>query len=146
MLQTAPKTVFQDNLGTTLWCENVQKKKMRNVKHVDIKCHYVSEVVSKRTVTIRFVPSTVSKNYILTKVSAGDTFALGRFGHGVRHVPPTPDQGVCCRKIYRAVQKLCRYNHARAHPLRTAHRSGAISVTTENKPKYGRHGRTNALS
>lgn len=50
-----PTTIFQDNLGTISWTEEVQG--LRKAKHIGIKYHYVKESVQNGKIEVQYIPS-----------------------------------------------------------------------------------------
>lgn len=50
----SPTNVFQDNLGTISWSEEMQGR--RKVKHIGVKYHYVRSAVYSETVQVDHTP------------------------------------------------------------------------------------------
>ena len=91
--QTKPTNVYQDNLGTISWTEEVQG--LRNVKHVGIKYHYVREMVVNKAVEVIYTPSEKNCSDSFTKVLIGTTFQIHRGHLGVCKVIRPDSEGAC---------------------------------------------------
>ena len=82
--QANPTTVYQDNLGTISWTEEVQG--LRNVNHIGIKYYYVREMVVNKAVTVIYTPSADNRADALTKVLSGQSFQVHKGHLGVYKV------------------------------------------------------------
>lgn len=67
-----PTCVYQDNLGTIRWTDEVQG--LRKVKHVGIRYHSVKETVEHQSVQVLYTPSQENKADSLTKALVGSSF------------------------------------------------------------------------
>ena len=64
--------MFQDNLGTIRWTEDVQG--LRKVKHIGMRYHYVRDAVDTRNVAVQYTESEHNRADMLTKILTGDPF------------------------------------------------------------------------
>ena len=79
--QESPTVIYQDNLGTISWTDNVQG--LRKVKHIGVKYHYVRSKVDDKTVKVLYRSSAENKADSLTKILGGDQFKTHRDEIGV---------------------------------------------------------------
>lgn len=81
VIDGAPTTIMQDNLGTISWTEGVNG--LRKVKHVGIKYNYVRDAVDTNVCKVEYTPSAENRSDSLTKVLIGDEFFKHRKWLGV---------------------------------------------------------------
>ena len=83
-----PTIVYQDNLGTIRWTDEVQG--LRKVKHVGIRYQFVKQAVDERHVQVLYTPSESNRADSLTKILAGQSFEAHR---SFLHVLPASPRG-----------------------------------------------------
>ena len=76
MPQTEPTTVYQDNLGSISWTEDVQG--IRRVKHVGTKYHFVRDNIESKGVVVKYTPSHLNRSDSLTKVLISEDYSRHR--------------------------------------------------------------------
>ena len=79
--QTEPTTVYQDNLGSISWTEDVQG--IRRVKHVGTKYHFVRDNIESKGVVVKYTPSHLNRSDSLTKVLISEDYSRHRSWLGV---------------------------------------------------------------
>ena len=69
-------SVFEDNQGTLQFSKNPVSNS--NSKHIDVRHHFLRELVRQEDIIVNHVPSEYQHADILTKVLAFDLFAIHR--------------------------------------------------------------------
>ena len=89
--QGKPTVIYQDNLGTIRWTEDVQG--LRKVKHIGIRYHFVRDAVEDKDVTVVYTESAKNRADSLTKILPGEPFGIHRRWLGCY----APDELTCPR-------------------------------------------------
>jgi transposase InsO family protein len=71
-----PSTIFGDNQSAIALSEHGVKSE--RTKHIDVKYHFITDEISKRVVTVKWVPSAEQQADIFTKALAAPVFELLR--------------------------------------------------------------------
>lgn len=92
--QNVPTVANKDNLGAIAWTEEIQG--LQNVKHIGIRFHFVREMVSKRSVVIKYTTSQDHRADRFMKVLIGQLFQSHRDHIGVINTKPQSDAKEMC--------------------------------------------------
>jgi len=77
-----PVTLYEDNQS----CIHLLNKwEHRRLKHLDVKYHFVRDLVQQKIIEVKYVPSTSQKADILTKGLSKNLFEKFRSKIGVEH-------------------------------------------------------------
>lgn len=82
--------MFNDNNGICLAKNGWHH---RRSKHMDLRCHFVRDLVQQGHLTLRYCPTAAMLADLLTKAFPKDRFELLRNGIGIRIVPSTGLKG-----------------------------------------------------
>lgn len=75
---STPRLILQENLGSVSWTSQV--KGLRNVKHVNVKYHYVRGSLEQNRSEVCYTPMAENLADPLAKVLVGQTFEKLRAG------------------------------------------------------------------
>jgi hypothetical protein len=70
--QTEPTVIWQDNQSTMLWARG--QRNHNRTKHLDVKYHYISELIQDGLVELKYMPTTEMIADLLTKPLINEMF------------------------------------------------------------------------
>lgn len=79
--QENPTVIFEDNQSCIKFIEN--EKMSARIKHLDIRKHYVREMINKNEVFLEYCPSENNQADLLTKPLLGQVFKRSLFYLGL---------------------------------------------------------------
>ena len=87
VLRCKPTEIHQEKLGAISWTEQTQG--LRNVKHVEVKYHYVRDSVDQGRIAVSYVPSSDNFADPFTKALIGENFERLRAANNIKSITDT---------------------------------------------------------